>query len=747
MLTIPLIGATRLRLSTVQLRCLLAVLALATALPSLSMAQATAGTVLRGTVPSTVEGVVQSAADGWLIEAAVVVNRRSGERTRTQVQGHFAISAERGDTLAVRALGYREATVVLTQASVTVLLQPMPTVLPLLVTTVGQRVIRAAESSRSITVLGQSDIAAAAASGVNQLLRLVPGLQEIPAPPSKTSISIRGFDDARVLVLVDGEPVAGSLVESRDIGRLATLATERIEVTKGPSSVEFGSDALGGVINLVQAAPSEELTLHGTARVGELGRQEATAGVSQQVGRVGYRVSGGWRQSDRVTGFNAVGSTFNRLYDVRSDTRLDLGAGWTARLDLMGTQERQRFPLDAQFNGFIDNRGGQGFAELQGVLWGGTLRTRAFEQRFTYEYRQARGLLPIRGSADSVEQRERQSRQLVAYTRGLGAHTVDVGMQRSVRTLIAPTKVDGDSARDNVAEWFVRDSWALGAVSLSAGARHTASSLWGSSTNPSVGAVWQAAPTLMLRTNVARGFRAPGFKEIRYTFFNPAGGYTLIGNPELVPETSWSGTVGGSWVPASRLAFDLEVYRNDVDGLIDWQFRGNNAAGYQMYANVNVAQARTQGFESSARYRGVEHTVTLGYDHLRARDLTSGLPLSRRASHTARMTLAREWSAHSTLRAVRMRGLHTNLSLRYTGRAPLVGIPSGAPISGPFSTESGVIGYQGALLSVDAQMRWRVSALTELSVGVNNALNQQPALWTPAFARQVYAGLSLRWRD
>jgi outer membrane receptor protein involved in Fe transport len=56
-----------------------------------------------------------------------------------------------------------------------------------------------------------------------------------------------------------------------------------------------------------------------------------------------------------------------------------------------------------------------------------------------------------------------------------------------------------------------------------------------------------------------------------------------------------------------------------------------------------------------------------------------------------------------------------------------------------------VIGEQGALLSVDAQLRWNLTPLAELSAGVNNLLNQRPALWTPAFDRQFYVGLSMRW--
>ncbi|WP_373062011.1 TonB-dependent receptor domain-containing protein [Gemmatimonas sp.] len=688
-------------------------------------------------VQGTVSGTVIGKADGAPVLSAEVRVLRTGIRVRTDERGGFRIAAVVGDSMVVRALGFAALRTVVAGTTPVVRLVALATVLPVFTTTMGQRVIRASESPRSVTVIGREEIDAVAAVSANQLLRQLPGLQELPAPPSKTSISIRGFDDSRVLVLVDGEPVAGALIQSRDIGRLSTIATERIEVTKGPASVEFGSDALGGVINIVQAAPTELLTIDALAREGGLGRQESSLGVSQTVGKLGYRVNGGWRQSDRVTGYNAIGSTFNRIYDVRSDFRYALTDKWALRLDMQGSQERQRFPVDAAFNGFIDNRGGQGFAEVRGPLLGGNIRARAFEQRFVYQYRQSRGLLPIKGSADSLEQRERQGRYLLSYTRVVGAHAIDVGAQRSNRSLVAPRKVTGDSADEQVTEVFARDSWTLGNVLMTAGARHTSSTLWGSSTNPSFGLAWQTSSRVRLRSNVARGFRAPGFKEIRYTFTNPAGGYTLAGNPDLLPESSWSTSVGGTWAPRTSLSFDVEGYRNDVSGLVDWRYEGDNAAGFQAYRYVNVSRARTQGVEANARVNAGGTEVTVGYDFLRARDLNSGLPLSRRASHTARLRVAREWAVRE--------GFSTDASVRYTGNAPLVGIPSGAPITGPFSTESGVIGRQGALLSVDAQLRLAVTRELEVSGGVNNLLDQQPNLWTPAFARQFYAGLRWRW--
>ncbi|MBU6365964.1 MAG: TonB-dependent receptor, partial [Gemmatimonadetes bacterium] len=657
---------------------------------------------------------------------------------RTDGRGVARVRAQPGDTVVVTAVGYRPRRQAVDGGTLTVWVEPLPAVLPAVITTAGQRELRGGESTRATLALDREAIDAAAAIAVNQLLRQQPGIQEIPAVPARSTLAIRGMDDARVLVLVDGEPMAGALVEARDIGRLSTLAAGRIEVTKGPSGVEFGSDAIGGVVNLVSAPPTATPELSWLARQGGLGRRESTLVGAGARGRVGARLSGGWREADRLAGYGAAGSTMQRVYDLRSDVRVALPGAWQLRLDLQGSRERQRFPLDARLNGFIDNLGGQGFVEGSGPLLGGTGRVRASAQAFRYQYRQARGLLPIRASADSLEQREGQQRLLAAWSRSAGGHVLDAGGLHVRRALVAPEKLDGTRGSDVLTEGWLRDAYATGRWLLSAGARVTRSALWGSTWNPSVGAAWHPHPALRLRGNVARGFRAPGFKEVRYQFTNPVAGYALAGNPGLRPERSWSTGVGATWAPASAWSADVEWYRNDVDQLVEWRFVGTTVAGLQGYQLVNVAHARTQGVEAQVRWHPGITSVMLGWDLLHARDMGTGLPLSRRSPQMVRLMADRPWG--------RRQWVQTDAQVRYTAAAPLVGIPSGAPLTGPFSTAAGIIGWQGAWLAVDAQARFTVWKGAVLSLGGNNLLGQRPAFWSPAIDRQWYAGVDWHWR-
>ena len=666
-----------------------------------------------------VAGVVVSRDDALPVVSARVSVVASQRTARSDDAGRFRIAAGANDTLLVQALGFRERRVLAGPGDLRVTLDPVPTVLQAMVTTVGQRSIRISETPASVSVVAKAEIDAAAAVSANQLLRQLPGLVEVPTPPSQTTIAIRGLDAARVLVLVDGEPVSGALIDSRDIGRLSTLAAERIEVVKGPSSVEFGSDALGGVINLVTAAPTENLSVDATMRGGALGRRESTVGLSNTTGRLGYRLNGGWRQMNRVAAANASESTLERVYDFRGGARYRLSERLSFRADAQLSRERQRWPVGGGYNGFIDNQSAQAFTEAQLSTFGGAVRARVFLQGFAYQFRQAQGPVPIAGSADSLEQRERLGRVLIAYSRIAGAHTVDIGAQGSLRSMVAPGKVEGDSANDRVVEVFARDSWQRGPVLVTLGARSTSGSLWGNTFAPSVGAAWQLAPAWRVRGNMARGFRAPSFKEIRYTFLNAAGGYVVEGNPALVPETSWSGSGAVAWAPSDHSLLELEAFRNDLENLIDTRLSGTNPDGYQVYRNVNIARARTEGLEASARFGLGAGELSGGYTFLRARDRDSGAPLDGRAAHTGRGAISYEWSV--------LKGLATDLSGRYTSEARVSG------------------SERGALFTLDMQLRLRVTSDAELSLGANNLLDRRAPLWTPAYARQVYGGARIRW--
>lgn len=106
-----------------------------------------------------------------------------------------------------------------------------------------------------ITVIGRREIELRGEPFLADLLRTVPGVDVVQAggPGGTTSVFIRGSDSSHTLVLVDGVPVndAAGTAASYDFANMTTDNIERVEILRGPQSVMYGSDAIGGVISIV----------------------------------------------------------------------------------------------------------------------------------------------------------------------------------------------------------------------------------------------------------------------------------------------------------------------------------------------------------------------------------------------------------------------------------------------------------------------------------------------------------------
>jgi len=697
---------------------LLALLALGGSVPAAAQAPAPAPVLVVQ---------VRDSADGRALgyaRARLVVARRSAAADEA---GRVELAApEAPDTLVVAALGYaawRRPVVAGQGGTLEARLVAEATLLPdMVVTTMGRREARGAELTVATTTVDRREIEAQAAPAVDQVVAELPGVQQVGGVPAGNQLYIRGLGASRVLLLVDGEPVGGPLLENRDLSRTSTLAVERIEVTKGPGSVAHGSDAIGGVINVVTAAPEGPLTLTGEARAGSNGRREGNLSLSSG-GRVATRLAAGWRQSDRVGGRSEGGSAFERVWDGRGTVRTTVGST-ALRADASYERTRQRWPTAGGFNAFVDTWGATALGEATVGALGGTLRARTSGSYFEYRYREARGSSPIAGDL-RPRQTERALRGLVAWTRPAGAHLIDAGAEVMVRSVDAPQRIDAGSADDRGIDLFAQDGWQLGALFLNGGGRVSWNSRWGTVATPSVGAAVNLAPTLRLRGAVARGYRAPSFKELGWNFSNPQGGYVVVGNADLRPEHSWSYSSGLSWAPGSGWRLSAEGYRNDIRQMIDFRTTGTDSSGLLVFTPDNIRRARTQGLEFEVQKTLAGWALGAGYDYLHARNLETGNALDRRAAHNARLRAT--WFPSFVTDGT------VDLTARYTGRARI------APTT--LAGQEQFQGYQEAFLSVDVQVAGRLLPGLRAQLGVDNLFDQRPDNWTAQVERRFYLGM------
>ncbi|HTO73660.1 MAG TPA: TonB-dependent receptor [Gemmatimonadales bacterium] len=674
----------------------------------------------------TVRGTVVDDSTAAPIAGARIEASPAGVRSETGSDGRFRIVATAGDTLRIRALGYRGAQLVIASSAteLRVSLLSAPAVLQELVVTASRHEERAAETAVHVTVVSADQIAASAASSVDRVLEELPGIQMLPNEPTGSDLSIRGIDGARVLVLVDGEPTFGNLLENRDLSRLSTIAADRIEVVKGPLSAQYGSDALGGVVNLITASPTGPLSLGATARVGNGGRREL--GLSGEGGgRFGYRINLGGREDESVASVDQSTDALERVYDLRGSLRYEASKSLKLRGDLALLRERQRWQLSADgFNGFNDNMGATGWVEAAGALGSGSWNSRFFFEDYSHRFRQAQALDPI-ASDTAPTQTESMLKLSAGYTTRLGSHGLSGGVDLSHRSIDSPGKVDG-TLSDRMVEGYAQDAWSRGRFLLTPAARLSWNSRWGTAVTPSLSAAWEQTPSLRWRAAVGRGFRAPSFKELAWDFSNPLAGYIILGNPDLSPERSWQYSAGATWAIAPSLVADAEVYRNDIRDLIQLTVNGTDSTtGLVRYTPLNVANARTQGIEFGLKWSSTAWLVSAGYHYLDATDRSTGERLDRRAANEARLALGR--------RIGLLQGLRGDLAFVYTGSAPAL-------------QADGSEGTQEAFLATNFQFRLGVRRGLDCSAGVDNLFDVHPAGWNGVLGRRYYFGLTTTWQ-
>lgn len=650
---------------------------------------------------------------------------------QTDLRGRFTIPGGwvDGGWLEVRSLGHRPLELTYAEAARrewTLELEADPLELESVLVTASGRSQRRSEIAVPIAEVTAEDIVISGAASADQLLDELPGLQSAPKAPVGSTIQIRGIGDARVLVLIDGQPANGALLENRDLSRISLSGVERVEVVKGPLSTLYGSDALGGVINVITRTP--ESGLRGEARLmsGSGGRYEGDATISGG-GPVLFRATGSWRQQGQVPGLDETADAFARVWDLRSTVRYGASDGLRARADLSYLRERQRWPVGGGFSGFNDNEGLTGWAEVTVPGLGGDWTLRGLGQAYEHLFRRARGTAPIAGGEEE-KQAEDLLKASLLHARALGTHRLDLGLEMSHRSIESPDKILENQASDDQIEVFGQDAWTVGSTTVTGGLRSTFNDRWGNAVSPTLGVSALSGRGFRVRALVGRGFRAPSFKELAWDFANLGAGYTVQGSADLEPESSWNVTTGFDWAPSARFTFGAEGYSNRITNLIETSFVGYNPAGLLIFSPSNVSEARTRGVEinTSARFDAWE--VLADYVLLDARSLADDLPLDRRARHSGRLRLGRTLPVLDGLR------LHATGVL--TGAAPIIGIDE-------FGTRRS-LGTQERFVSLDVQGTLQLPRRLNLVVGATNLLDSRPEGWQAVIGRQFRIGLGAR---
>jgi vitamin B12 transporter len=498
------------------------------------------------------------------------------------------------------------------------------------------------QSLSAVEVIDRAQIERSQAHSLPQLLRGRAGINLVNQGGlgKLTTLFLRGTESDQTLFLVDGVRIGSSTSGLAALQDIPLDSIDRIEIVRGPRSSLYGSEAIGGVIQIFTRRAGTGTTPHLRVGAGSHGLREASAGVDAATARSWFGVDGNWQQSDGINACRAGAPGFAGCGDPtpdpdrdgyrRSALSLHGGIHATDTLTLEGNALRSEGHNDYDSNPdyFLPDN-----SDVVQQVIGGKLRYVPSE-RFTLQFVAGRNVDASKDFlGDTYIDRFDSTRDTASLQGDIAlaqGQLLSLGYDWSRDRGAVSSAFDGfDRSRGNRAG-FVQYQGRFGRNDLQAAVRHDDNDQFGGHDTGSLAWGIDAVQGLRFTASAGTAFKAPTFNELYYPYY---------GNDALRPETSRTIEAG----IAQRLAtwhWQLNAYRTTINDLISYD-------PTLLVAN-NLDRATIRGAELSAG------TVLAGWDvsaqasALDPRNLShddNGKVLPRRARRSGRIDMDRAFGA------------------------------------------------------------------------------------------------------
>ncbi len=484
----------------------------------------------------------------------------------------------------------------------------------------------------SVSVIGRDEIAASGARWLVDVLQFAPGVNVVRSGPagSITQLFLRGSNTGHTLFLIDGVKVNSPTTGAYDLSaiQLAADQIERVEVVRGPQSSLYGSQAVGGVINVITRSGAGPGTWgieadggsFGTGRVHTWGMGEV--GAVSLIGGVSYLDSSGFSSANEANGNLEPDGHRNLSYNGRADYRSSSGVvvrgflrGFDTELEFDGF-DFQDGPVDALLNvqtsreniygGAIGWQQDRFSSRVELSSSDADLATDTPEDFFT-RFELDSTIREVDWQNDVVLPGNQRLVAGLEYRRE-GADSVS----------FSEFGRGGFEEKVDVIGIYIQDRVRIGNLAGVSGAvRYEDHSAFGGKWTGRATATVDASDLVRVHGSVGTGFKAPTLNDLYFPGFS---------NPDLMPEESIGADVGIELlVPAARSHFGAVFFYNDIRDLIEFDFVASRPE--------NLGNVMSAGAEINGEYVAGAFTLAGNYTYTDATPEGSDEQLIRRPRH------------------------------------------------------------------------------------------------------------------
>jgi outer membrane receptor for ferrienterochelin and colicins len=496
---------------------------------------------------------------------------------------------------------------------------------------------------------------------LNDVLTEQTGLVVVPQINGQgNGIQIQGLNPDYTLILVDGEPIIGRYTGSLELSRLTVGNIKQIEIVKGPSSSLYGSDALAGVINIITEKPITNTgkfsmrygtnnTLDLNAIVGLVGNKWNASVFANRYSTDGYDLSP-QNYGKTVSPFlnYTLGSRIE--YKLNSQTILSIGGRYFG--------EKQDYSFDVYNKGNSIRTYGAG--KIADWNMNTTLSHRISNRfkltgRFYVTNYETNSYFKLEKN-DSLTKTDNYMQwfkrfELVGDYQFAPNHITTLGTGLIDESVVT-NRYYGLTERTLQTKYlFVQHEWSpISSLIVIGGMRYDNNSKFGDQISPKLSVQYEVNSKLVFKSSFGVGFKTPDFRQLYYNFYNAAGGgYNLWGSEianerinefqklgliqsysfdlstigTLEPERSLSINVGAKAKLSPFLSWDVNLFRNNIDNLIDYLPIALTTSRETIYSFRNIKKVFTQGIETDLGCQlGSNFSTSIGYQLLYAKDQT-----------------------------------------------------------------------------------------------------------------------------
>ncbi|HHS49236.1 MAG TPA: TonB-dependent receptor, partial [Desulfurella acetivorans] len=474
---------------------------------------------------------------------------------------------------------------------------------------------------------------------VQDALRKVGGIRvrrNVGSWGDKGKVEIWGTCPKHALILVDGQRIHGGHGKAVDLQQIPVDVIERIEIVKGPASVLYGSDAIGGVINIITKPVPDKPTISVSPSFGNRGTRIFELNGGGKSGGIGALLNYTFRHSNGV--------------DKKTDEFHEHFVDGKFQFDISESMKLSARPFYSIHEMEYEKRKQERWGINSAVKWSADKDTTVTLRGSFFNYKHWTSNKKSDWDNDNYELELLFSRLFFEnHLFTAGYHFWKQDIDDRGKSYKADQTTHG---------LFLQDEIDLSPLMVTLGGRLDKHDEWGSRFNPKLSVLYKITEDLKIRGSAGKAFKAPTLVEL-YAGEWRMGRYIVRANPDLKPEKSVGTSLGVEYRFLEDYVFNLTFFRNDIKDVI-CRYTTPGPRGLRYLSWQNYAKARTQGLELNLSGEVSKNlNFILNYNLIDAKNRTRGKKLRLRPENTMSGEInyfIPPW------------GMNLNLSGNYTGK-------------------------------------------------------------------------------